>query len=59
MHFAATVTILYESSTPATRAFLALSAGQGVLTAAVGDTVTLHAPRGPERLEIIAYSTAD
>jgi transcription elongation factor GreB len=30
-----------------------------LLTARVGDTVTLRAPRGPERLEIIAVRYDD
>jgi transcription elongation factor GreB len=33
--------------------------GRALLTAKVGDTVTLRAPRGPERLEIIAVRYDD
>jgi transcription elongation factor GreB len=33
--------------------------GRALLTATVGDTVTLRAPRGPERLEIIAVRYDD
>ena len=32
---------------------------RALLTAAVGDTVTVHAPRGPERVEIIAVRYDD
>ena len=32
---------------------------RALLTASVGDTVTLRAPRGPERLEIIALRYDD
>lgn len=32
---------------------------KALLTAKIGDTVTLHAPRGPERLEIIAIRYDD
>ena len=34
---------------------------RALLTARVGDVVTLHAPRGPERLEVVAirYDTVD
>jgi transcription elongation factor GreB len=68
VHFGATVTILYE--TGAEREFTIVGVDEldsgdarvswrsplarALLTAKVGDTVTLRAPRGPERLEIIA-----
>ena len=73
VHFGATVTIIYE--TGAEREFTIvgvdeLDAGdarvswrsplaRALLTAKVGDTVTLRAPRGPERLEIIAVRYDD
>jgi transcription elongation factor GreB len=73
VHFGATVTILYE--TGAEREFTIvgvdeLDAGdtrvswrsplaRALLTAKVGDTVILRAPRGPERLEIIAVRYDD
>ena len=73
VHFGATVTIIYE--TGAEREFTIvgvdeLDAGdarvswrsplaKALLTAKVGDTVTLRAPRGPERLEIIAVRYDD
>jgi transcription elongation factor GreB len=73
VHFGATVTILYE--TGAEREFTIvgvdeLDAGdtrvswrsplaRALLTAKVGDTVILRAPRGPERLEILAVRYDD
>jgi transcription elongation factor GreB len=73
VHFGATVTILYE--TGAEREFTIvgvdeLDAGdtrvswrsplaRALLTAKVGDTVTLRAPRGPQRLEIVAVRYDD
>jgi transcription elongation factor GreB len=73
VHFGATVTILYE--TGAEREFTIVGVDEldsgdarvswrsplarALLTAKVGDTVTLRAPRGPERLEIIAVRYDD
>jgi transcription elongation GreA/GreB family factor len=44
---------------PATRASPGDRRWQGLLTAKVGDTVTVRAPRGPGRLEIIAIRYDD
>ena len=73
VHFGATVTILYE--TGAEREFTIVGVDEldsgdarvswrsplarALLTAKVGDTVTLRAPRGPERLEILAVRYDD
>ena len=73
VHFGATVTIQYE--TGAEREFTIVGVDElesgdarvswrsplarALLTAKVGDTVTLRAPRGPERLEIIAVRYDD
>ena len=73
VHFGATVTILYE--TGAEREFTIVGVDEldsgdarvswrsplarALLTAKVGDTVTLRAPRGPERLEIVAVRYDD
>jgi transcription elongation factor GreB len=73
VHFGATVTILYE--TGAEREFTIVGVDEldsgaarvswrsplarALLTAKVGDTVTLRAPRGSERLEIIAVRYDD
>jgi len=73
VHFGATVTVLYE--TGAEREFTIVGVDEldsgdarvswrsplarALLTAKVGDTVTLRAPRGPERLEIIAVRYDD
>jgi transcription elongation factor GreB len=68
VHFGATVTFLYESGderevtivgvdeldSNATRVSWRSPLARALLTARVGDTVTLRAPRGPERLEIVA-----
>ena len=69
VHFGATVTFLYEETGTEREVTIVgvdeLDAGdtriswrsplaRALLTAKVGDTVTLHAPRGPERLEILA-----
>jgi transcription elongation factor GreB len=68
VHFGATVTILDESGDEREVTIVGvdeLDAGdarvswrsplaRALLTAKVGDTVTLRAPRGPERLEIVA-----
>ena len=68
VHFGATVTILYESGNEREVTIVGvdeLDSGdariswrsplaRALLTATVGDTVTLRAPRGPDRLEIIA-----
>jgi transcription elongation factor GreB len=68
VHFGATVTIRYETGNERVVTIVGvdeLDSGdarvswrsplaKALLTAAVGDTVTLRAPRGPERLEIIA-----
>jgi transcription elongation factor GreB len=73
VHFGATVTILYETGDE--REVIIVGADEldsgdrrvswhsplarALLTAKVGDTVTLRAPRGPERLEIIAVRYED
>jgi transcription elongation factor GreB len=73
VHFGATVTVLYE--TGAEREFTIVGVDEldsgdtrvswrsplarALLTAKVGDTVTLRAPRGPERLEILAVRYDD
>ena len=68
VHFGATVTILYETGDEREVTIVGvdeLDSGDArvswrsplataLLTATVGDTVTLRAPRGPERLEIVA-----
>jgi len=68
VRFGATVTILYENGdereitivgvdeldSGAARISWRSPLARALLTASVGDTVTLRAPRGPERLEIIA-----
>jgi transcription elongation factor GreB len=73
VHFGATVTILYESGTEREVTIVGvdeLDSGdariswraplaRALLTANVGDTVTLRAPRGPERLEIVAVRYDD
>jgi transcription elongation factor GreB len=73
VHFGATVTILYESGEERevtivgvdeldsgdTRVSWRSPLGRALLTATVGETVTLRAPRGPERLEIIAVRYDD
>ena len=73
VHFGATVTILYETGVE--REFTIVGVDEldsgdarvswrcplakALLTAQVGDTVILRAPRGPERLEIIAVRYDD
>ena len=73
VHFGATVTILYERGDEREVTIVGvdeLDSGdarvswrsplaRALLTARVGDTVTLRAPRGPERLEIIAVRYED
>jgi transcription elongation factor GreB len=73
VHFGATVTILSETGAEREVTIVGvdeLDAGdarvswrsplaRALLTAKVGDTVTLRAPRGPERLEIIAVRYDD
>src|SRR6187200_3116649 len=73
VRFGATVTIVYESGTEREVTIVGvdeLDSGdariswrsplaRALLTAKVGDTVTLRAPRGPERLEIIAVRYDD
>ena len=73
VHFGATVTILYESGAEREVTIVGvdeLDSGdariswrsplaRALLTAEVGDRVTLRAPRGPERLEIIAVRYDD
>jgi transcription elongation factor GreB len=73
VRFGATVTILYENGderevtivgvdeldSGATRISWRSPLARALLTATVGDTVTLRAPRGPERLEIIAVRYDD
>jgi len=68
VHFGATVTIRYETGNERevtivgvdeldssdTRVSWRSPLARALLTAVVGDTVTLRAPRGPERLEIVA-----
>jgi transcription elongation factor GreB len=73
VHFGATVTILDangderevtivgvdELDSGAARVSWRSPLGRALLTARVGDTVTLRAPRGPERLEIVAVRYDD
>jgi transcription elongation factor GreB len=73
VHFGATVTVLYETGAEREVTIVGvdeLDSGdarvswrsplaKALLTAKVGDTVTLRAPRGPERLEIIAVRYDD
>ena len=73
IHFGATITILYETGDErevtivgvdeldanATRVSWRSPLARALLTASVGDTVTLRAPRGPERLEILAVRYDD
>jgi transcription elongation factor GreB len=73
VHFGATVTIRYESGDERVVTIVGvdeLDSGdsrvswrsplaKALLTSSVGDTVTLRAPRGPERLEIIALRYDD
>jgi transcription elongation factor GreB len=73
VRFGATVTILYENGderevtivgvdeldSGATRISWRSPLARALLTASVGDAVTLRAPRGPERLEIIAVRYDD
>jgi transcription elongation factor GreB len=73
VRFGATVTILYETGDEREVTIVGvdeLDSGdarvswrsplaRALLTAKVGDTVTLHAPRGPERLDIIAVRYDD
>jgi transcription elongation factor GreB len=73
VHFGATVTVLYESGVEREVTIVGvdeLDSGdarvswrcplaRALLTATVGDTVTLRAPRGPERLEIVAVRYDD
>src|SRR3954464_14694003 len=73
VHFGATVTILAETGDQREVTIVGvdeLDSGdarvswrsplaRALLTAQVGDTVTLHAPRGPERLDIVAVRYDD
>ena len=73
VHFGATITILYETGDErevtivgvdeldanATRVSWRSPLARALLTASVGDTVTLRAPLGPERLEILAVRYDD
>ena len=73
VHFGATVTIEYETGeerevtivgvdeldSNAARVSWRSPLARALLTANVGDTVTLRAPRGPERLEIVAVRYED
>ena len=73
VHFGATVTFLSgsgeerevtivgvdELDSNATRVSWRSPLARALLTASVGDTVTLRAPRGPERLEILAVRYDD
>ena len=73
VHFGATVTILYETGAEREITIVGvdeLDAGdarvswrsplaRALLTAKVGDTVVVRAPRGPERVEIIAVRYDD
>ena len=73
VHFGATVTILYETGDEREVTIVGVDEldsrdervswrsplGRALLTARVGDTVTLRAPRGPERLEIVAVRYDD
>ena len=68
VHFGATVTILYEGGderevtivgvdeldTSDARVSWRSPLARALLTAKVGDTVTVRAPRGPDRIEIVA-----
>jgi transcription elongation factor GreB len=68
VHFGATVTILYEGGderevtivgvdeldASAARVSWRSPLARALLTAKVGDTVTVRAPRGPDRIEIVA-----
>jgi transcription elongation factor GreB len=73
VHFGATVTILYETGEERDVTIVGvdeLDSGdarvswrcplaRALLTAKVGDTVTVRAPRGPERVEILAVRYDD
>ena len=73
VHFGATVTVGYESGDERevtivgtdeldsgdTRVSWRSPLARALLTARVGDTVTLRAPKGPERLEIVAVRYDD
>jgi transcription elongation factor GreB len=73
VHFGATVTIAYESGDEREVTIVGVDEldssdrrvswrsplARALLTASVGDTVTLRAPRGPERLEIVAVRYDD
>lgn len=73
VHFGATVTVLYETGTEREVTIVGVDEldssdarvswrsplARALLTAKVGDTVTLRAPRGPERLEILAVRYDD
>ena len=73
VHFGATVTILYENDDQREVTIVGVDEldsgdarvswrsplGRALLTAKVGDTVTLRAPRGPERLRIVAVRYDD
>ena len=73
VHFGATVTIQYETGDEREVTIVGVDEldsndarvswrsplARALLTAKVGDTVTLRAPRGPERLEIIAVRYDD
>jgi transcription elongation factor GreB len=73
VHFGATVTILYESGNEREVTIVGMDEldssdariswrsplARALLTAEVGDTVTLRAPRGAERLEIVAVRYDD
>jgi transcription elongation factor GreB len=73
VHFGATVTVLYESGAEREVTIVGvdeLDSGdarvswrsplaRALLTAKVGDTVTVRAPRGPERLEVVAVRYDD
>ena len=73
VHFGATVTILDENGDEREVTIVGVDEldsgdarvswrsplGRTLLTTKVGNTVTLHAPRGPERLEIIAVRYDD
>lgn len=73
VHFGATVTIKYEAGNEREVTIVGVDEidsgdarvswrcplARALLTATVGDTVTVRAPRGPERLEIIAVRYDD
>jgi transcription elongation factor GreB len=73
VHFGATVTILYETGVEREVTIVGVDEldasdarvswrsplARALLTAKVGQTVTVQAPRGPERLEIIAVRYDD